>query len=55
VGPSAAALPPDCLRVRRRWDDLVWPRATRGYFQVKAAIPRILEAAGPSPVPAAGG
>ncbi len=55
VGPSAAALPPDCLRVRRRWDDLVWPRATRGYFQVKAAIPRILEAAGSSSVPAAGG
>ena len=51
VGPSAAALPPGCLRVRRRWDDLVWPRATRGYFQVKAAIPRILDAAGPLPDP----
>lgn len=43
VGPSAAALPP-VLRVRRDWDDLVWPRATRGYFQVKAAIPAILKA-----------
>ncbi len=43
VGPSAAVLPP-ALRVRRRWDDLVWPRATRGYFQVKAAIPAILQA-----------
>jgi len=43
VGPSAAALPPG-LRVRRRWDELVWPRATRGYFQVKAAIPAILQA-----------
>jgi len=43
VGPSAAALPP-ALRVRRRWDDLDWPRATRGYFQVKAAIPAILQA-----------
>ncbi len=42
VGPSATALPP-ALRVRRRWDDLVWPRATRGYFQVKAAIPAILQ------------
>ena len=49
VGPSAEALPHGCLRVRRRWDDLVWPRATRGYFQVKAAIPRILEAAGSPP------
>jgi len=45
VGPSAAALPP-ALRVRRRWDDAAWPRATRGYFQVKAAIPAILQAAG---------
>ncbi len=43
VGPSAAALPP-ALRIRRDWDDAVWPRATRGYFQVKAAIPAILQA-----------
>ncbi|WP_345894348.1 hypothetical protein [Lichenifustis flavocetrariae] len=42
VGPSASALSSNCLRVRRRWDDLTWPRATRGYFQVKAAIPTIL-------------
>ena len=44
VGVSAAALP-RVLRVRRGWDDLVWPKATRGYFQVKAAIPAILRAA----------
>jgi len=43
VGPSAAALPP-ALRIRRGWDDAVWPRSTRGYFQVKAAIPAILQA-----------
>ena len=43
VGPSASALPADCTRVRRLWDDLTWPRATRGYFQVKAAIPAILQ------------
>ena len=42
VGPSAAALPP-ALRVRRPWDDAAWPRATRGYFQVKSAIPAILQ------------
>ena len=42
VGPSASALPSDCVRTRRRWDDLTWPRTTRGYFQVKAAIPMIL-------------
>ena len=47
VGPSAEALPPGCMRVRRHWDDLIWPRATRGYFQVKAAIPSMLEAAVP--------
>ena len=46
VGPSADALPPGCLRVRRRWDELVWPRSTRGYFQVRAAIPGILHEAG---------
>ncbi len=43
VGPSAAALPP-CLRLRRGWDSATWPKAGRGFFQVKAAIPRILEA-----------
>ena len=43
VDPSAAALPP-AVRVRRVWDSVAWPRATRGFFQVKAAIPRVLEA-----------
>ena len=41
VGPSADALPP-CNRIRRPWDSAAWPRATRGYFQVKAAIPGLL-------------
>lgn len=45
VGPSATALPP-CIRIRRDWDSLAWPRATRGFFQVKAVIPRVLEATG---------
>ena len=45
VGPSASALP-HAARVRRGWDDAVWPRATKGYFQVKAAIPGII---GPGP------
>ena len=44
VGPSAGALPSDCTRVRRQWDELTWPRSTRGYFQVKTAIPGILRA-----------
>lgn len=46
VGPSADALPRGTLRVRRAWDDAVWPRATKGYFQVKSAIPGII---GPGP------
>ncbi len=45
VGPSAAALPP-CLRLRRDWDSRAWPHASRGFFQVKAAIPEILEGVG---------
>ena len=43
VGPSAAALPPACTQVRRTWDDCTWRRSTRGYFQVKTAIPAILQ------------
>ncbi|WP_084698663.1 FAD-binding domain-containing protein [Muricoccus aerilatus] len=54
VGPSAEVLPEGCRRVRRHWDDLVWPSATRGYFQVRKAIPTILrtreEAAGAMPL-----
>ncbi len=42
VGPSADALPAGSARVLRAWDARVWPRSTRGYFQVKAAIPAIL-------------
>ncbi|WP_458097938.1 FAD-binding domain-containing protein [Roseomonas sp. WA12] len=42
VGPSAEALPKGCIRIRRRWDDLVWPHTTRGYFQVRKAIPSVL-------------
>ena len=48
VGPSADAMPPGTLRVRRPWDDAVWPRATKGYFQVKAAIPALLAELGTS-------
>ena len=41
VGPSADALPEGCMRLRRAWDELTWPRATRGYFGLRAAIPSI--------------
>ena len=45
VGPSAAVLPP-CARIQRDWDRAIWPRTTKGFFQVKAAIPQILAAEG---------
>lgn len=44
VGPSAAALPP-CIRTRRVWDEQAWPKSTRGYFQLRSAIPQVLDAA----------
>ncbi|WP_135504880.1 FAD-binding domain-containing protein [Roseovarius aestuariivivens] len=52
VGPVAEALAEaegtlgqaglDLCRVRRRYDDLVWPHATRGFFALKKKIPSIL-------------
>ena len=44
LGPSAAALPRDCLRLRRDWDTQAWPLATRGFFRLKRAIPDLMEA-----------
>ena len=44
VGPSAAALPEDCLRIRRTWDEAAWPHATRGYSRLRSAIPDVLDA-----------
>ena len=44
VGPSAAALPDGCLRVRRAWDAAAWPRSTRGYGRLRSAIPAVLDA-----------
>lgn len=43
VGPSAAALPAGVLRLRRPWDEASWPHATRGFFKMRIAIPRILD------------
>ncbi len=41
VGPSNDALP-GAVRIRRAWDEAVWPRSTKGFFKVKEAIPAIL-------------
>jgi deoxyribodipyrimidine photo-lyase len=44
VGPSAMALPEGCLRIRRAWDEVAWPRSGRGYSRLRSAIPDVLEA-----------
>lgn len=41
VGPSKAALP-TCVKVRRGWDVRAWPKATRGYFNLRSSIPQLL-------------
>lgn len=46
VGPSTDALPGGIMRVRRAWDEAAWPHATRGFFQIRAAIPKVLQAVG---------
>jgi deoxyribodipyrimidine photo-lyase len=38
----------ELLQLRRRYDDLAWPHAARGFFQLKKKIPSILEAAVPA-------
>jgi len=44
VGPSATTLPA-CTRIRRDWDERAWPKSTRGYFNLRSAIPQLLDAA----------
>jgi deoxyribodipyrimidine photo-lyase len=46
AGPALAARGIRLVRLRRAWDDAVWPHATRGFFQVKGRIPAILRALG---------
>jgi deoxyribodipyrimidine photo-lyase len=53
VGPEASALDDieallalhdiSLLRVRRRYDSLVWPHATKGFFALKEKIPMLLQ------------
>lgn len=50
IGPSAAALPASAIRLRRDWDSLTWPHATKGFFNVRAQIPRVLDVVGIGPV-----
>jgi deoxyribodipyrimidine photo-lyase len=42
LAPALAADGVRLVRLRRAWDDAAWPRATKGFFPFKAAIPKLL-------------
>lgn len=37
---AAAGVP--IVRVRRQWDEIAWPQASKGFFPFKASIPKLL-------------
>jgi len=42
LAPALAADGVKLVRLRRRWDDVAWPLASKGFFPFKAAIPKLL-------------
>jgi deoxyribodipyrimidine photo-lyase len=42
LAPALAADGVALVRLRRAWDDVAWPRANKGFFPFKAAIPKLL-------------
>jgi deoxyribodipyrimidine photo-lyase len=42
LAPALATHGVRLVRLRRAWDDAAWPRATKGFFPFKAAIPKLL-------------
>jgi deoxyribodipyrimidine photo-lyase len=47
--PVRAALGAQDIRlveIRRSWDDLLWPRATAGFFKLKTALPKVISQLG---------
>ncbi|WP_062206495.1 FAD-binding domain-containing protein [Aureimonas sp. AU12] len=44
IGPTASALQPGVLRIRRLWDEVAWPQSSRGFFRLRSAIPAVLDA-----------
>jgi deoxyribodipyrimidine photo-lyase len=42
LAPALAADGVVLVRLRRAWDDVAWPLATRGFFPFKERIPRLL-------------
>ncbi len=43
AAPALAASGLPLVRLRRRYDALTWPHATRGFFRLKTKIPELLE------------
>jgi deoxyribodipyrimidine photo-lyase len=53
VGPTCSLVSPVIMslqeegyavrRLRRSWDDLLWPHATHGFFKLKERIPALLK------------
>ena len=42
LAPALAADGVQLVRLRRSWDDVAWPLASKGFFPFKAAIPKLL-------------
>ena len=42
LAPALAADGVQLVRLRRCWDDVAWPLASKGFFPFKAAIPKLL-------------
>jgi deoxyribodipyrimidine photo-lyase len=43
VGPTAAIIRDlDLVRIRRKWDNAIWPHATKGFFQLRRLLPGLL-------------
>ncbi|WP_144185710.1 FAD-binding domain-containing protein [Elioraea rosea] len=42
IRPALAARGLPLIRLRRNWDEALWPHATKGFFQLKTRIPELL-------------
>jgi deoxyribodipyrimidine photo-lyase len=41
--PALHEVGADIVMLRRRWDDAVWPHATKGFFKLKERIPKLVQ------------
>jgi deoxyribodipyrimidine photo-lyase len=44
--PDLAAAGINVIQVRRSFDTIAWPHATKGFFTMKKAVPSVLEKLG---------